>query len=42
MMESFFGILKSEMFMAEKTFKSIKEIEGQSSIMIIATTNESK
>ena len=29
MMESFFGILKSEMFYGyEKTFKSIKELEG--------------
>ena len=28
-MESFFGILKSEMFYGyEKTFKSIKELEG--------------
>ena len=44
MMESFFGILKSEMFYGyEKTFKSIKELEGQSSIiLIITTTNESK
>ena len=44
MMESFFGILKSEMFYGyEQTFKSIKELEGQSStILIITTTNESK
>ncbi len=44
MMESFLGILKSEMFMAmKKTFKSIKNLRGQSSIiLIITTTNESK
>ena len=44
MMESFFGILKSEMFYGyEKTFKSIKELERAIIIiLIITTTNESK
>ena len=43
MMESFFGILKTEMFYGyEQTFKSIRNLRGQSSIILIITTNESK